>query len=61
MTDISLRLSEDAVGPNGVARLAPIETRPASDDAAIAPWVDVPVSVQPVARCGEEVEGVGGR
>ncbi|KAF6744886.1 adenylate cyclase [Ephemerocybe angulata] len=47
MTVVSLRLTDDAVDQNGVARLAPIDYMPASDDAAIAPWIAVPPTPLP--------------
>ena len=57
MTIASLRLTDDAVDPgSGLARLAPIQARPASDDANIAPWVDIPVSIETLAV--EAVEGL---
>lgn len=45
MTDISLRLSEDAVDHNGVARLPPPDYQRGNEteDATIAPWLTVPV------------------
>ena len=45
MTETSLRLSEDAVDLNGVARMDYLPSGPANDNPAIAPWIDVPVSI----------------
>jgi hypothetical protein len=43
MTEFSLRLSEDAVDRNGVARMEFLPSGPVNDDANIAPWIDIPV------------------
>ena len=44
MTEISLRLSEDAVDRNGVARMGYLPSGPTNENSVIAPWIDVPVS-----------------
>jgi len=44
MTDISLRLTDDAVDEEGVARLAPIEAGPVEERSDIAPWLSTSVS-----------------
>lgn len=41
----SIRLEDDAVDQNGVARFADDWGMPPTDDATIAPWIDYPVSV----------------
>lgn len=40
----SIRLSDDAVDQNGVARFADDWELPPTDDATIAPWIEYPVS-----------------
>ncbi|EAU90953.2 adenylate cyclase [Coprinopsis cinerea okayama7 len=47
MTEVSLRLSEDAVDHNGVARMTHIAPGPANDDSTIAPWLDIPPTPPP--------------
>ena len=41
----AIRLSDDAVDQNGVARFADDWGMPPTDDATIAPWIEYPVSV----------------
>ena len=41
----AIRLEDDAVDQNGVARFADDWGMPPTDDATIAPWIDYPVSV----------------
>ena len=49
-SDISVRLTEDDVDGNGVARLALVSSAPVNEDSTIAPWLDVPVRLHPYTK-----------
>ncbi|KIJ92316.1 hypothetical protein K443DRAFT_439078 [Laccaria amethystina LaAM-08-1] len=48
--DISVRLTEDDVDGNGLARLMLVSSAPVDEDSTIAPWPDVPVRLHPYRK-----------